>query len=494
MVKDLNQSIINYLKVNHGFNSSAKISQKLNVSRKTIIRRINQLNQNFPEKIIISKRSKGFELVYQNYLKYENKKSAAFSEINERQENILTRLLIASPKAVSITDIINSLYVSEAVIQNDEKMISAKIKRWNLSLIRKQRFLSIKGTEKNIRNAIIEVVLHVNNTTEISSLRNSIGQYDDQDFDFALEQLKLAMKSLNNNLPYPYNINFFTHIYILLSRARKFKSVNYSVESKSSITRKSKANPEIFKICQKIIQNIENYLNVQPLSLEVETYYLFEYLISSRFSEKKSEITSDDHKLAERVSQEYITLVSQFLNTGFSKYILNDIKNHIFSMIIRLKMQVSLPNALLNDIKLEYEKVFEATKLASKQVEREFHLPAISDNETGFICLYFVKYLEAQPRRNKRVRVYIICTTGIGTSEIISTKIRKLMPDLKVIGLGSNLEIEDILKKHKNIDLLISTVPLSVKTNVPVELVSAFLTKEDEKNVRQAVYRIQKQR
>ena len=318
MVKDLNQSIINYLKVNHGFNSSAKISQKLNVSRKTIIRRINQLNQNFPEKIIISKRSKGFELVYQNYLKYENKKSAAFSEINERQENILTRLLIASPKAVSITDIINSLYVSEAVIQNDEKMISAKIKRWNLSLIRKQRFLSIKGTEKNIRNAIIEVVLHVNNTTEISSLRNSIGQYDDQDFDFALEQLKLAMKSLNNNLPYPYNINFFTHIYILLSRARKFKSVNYSVESKSSITRKSKANPEIFKICQKIIQNIENYLNVQPLSLEVETYYLFEYLISSRFSEKKSEITSDDHKLAERVSQEYITLVSQFLNTGFS--------------------------------------------------------------------------------------------------------------------------------------------------------------------------------
>jgi len=42
--------------------------------------------------------------------------------------------------------------------------------------------------------------------------------------------------------------------------------------------------------------------------------------------------------------------------------------------------------------------------------------------------------------------------------------------------------------------LLISTVPLSVKTNVPVELVSAFLTKEDEKNVRQAVYRIQKQR
>lgn len=493
MVKDLNQSIINYLKVNHGFNSSAKISQELHVSRKTIIRRIDQLNKNFPEKIIVSKRSQGFELVYQNYLKYEHRNSTTLSQINERQENILTRLLIASPKAVSITDIINSLYVSEAVIQNDEKMITAKIKKWNLSLVRKQRFLSIKGTEKNIRNAIIEVVLHVNNTTEISSLRNSIGKYDDKDFDFALEQLKFAVKSLNNNLPYPYNINFFTHIYILLNRARTYKSVNYSVESKSSIKRKSRENPEIFKICQKIIQNIESYLNVQPLSLEVETYYLFEYLISSRLSDKKCEITSDDHKLAEQVSEKYITLVSQFLKTNFSKYILNDIKNHIFSMIIRLKMQVSLPNALLNDIKLEYKPVFVATKLASEQVSHKFNLPTISDNETGFICLYFVKYLEAQPERNKRVHVYIICTTGIGTSEIISAKIRKLMPQLKVIGLGSSFEIEDILKKYKNIDLIISTVPITIKTNVPVELVSAFLTKEDEKNVRQAVLRIQKQ-
>lgn len=144
-----------------------------------------------------------------------------------------------------------------------------------------------QGYRKNIRNAIIEVVLHVNNTTEISSLRNSIGKYDDQDFDFALEQLKLAVKSLNNNLPYPYNINFFTHIYILLNRARTYKSVNYSVESKSSIKRKSRENPEIFKICHKIIQHIENYLNVRPLTLEVETYYLFEYLISSRLGDKK---------------------------------------------------------------------------------------------------------------------------------------------------------------------------------------------------------------
>lgn len=106
----------------------------------------------------------------------------------------------------------------------------------------------------------------------------------------------------------------------------------------------------------------------------------------------------------------------------------------------------------------------------------------------------FVKYIEAKPKKSKIVRVYIICTTGIGTSEIISSKIKKLLPNIKVVGLGSNFEIKNILEKHKNIDLLLSTVPIKIKTKVPVELVSAFLTKEDEKNVKQAVRDIQNQK
>lgn len=491
MVKDLNQSIIDYLKVNHGFNSSAKISHKLNVSRKTIIRRINQLNRSFPEKIIVSKRSMGFKLNYRNFLKYESKNSANFSTINVRQENILSRLLLASPKSVSINSLTNSLFVSESVIQNDEKSISAKLKNWNLSLIRKKRFLSISGTEKNIRNAIIEVVLQVNNTTDISNLRSSIGPFDEQDFDFALEQVKVAMKALDNNLPYPYNINLFTHIYILLNRARTFRSVNYSVEAKIGIEKETAANPHIFAICQKIITNVENYLNVEKQTLAGETYYLFEYLISSRFSKEKSGISLYDQVLADEVSKEYIRLVSHILRIQFNKNIKNDIKNHIFSMIIRLKMDVALPNALLNDIKLEYAEIYDATREASDEIAKKFALPDISDSETGYICLYFVKYLEANQRKDKKIRIYIICTTGIGTSEIISTKIKKLMPNIKVVGLGSNLEIDDILQKHKNIDLILSTVPIKAKTNIPVELVSAFLTKEDEKNVRQAVRQIQ---
>lgn len=497
MVRDLNQSIINYLKTHHGFNSSAIISNQLSVSRKTIIRRIDQLNKSFPEDIIVSKRSSGFKLVYKNYLKYENKSSNTYSATTARQESILTKLLLASPNSIHISDLTNSFFVSEPVIKNDEKNIATKLKKWNLTLERKKRFLSIRGKERDIRNAIIDVVLRVNKTTDISNLRGNVSRLDNQDFDFALKQVKVAMDALNNKLPYPYNINFFTHIYILLNRARTFKSVDYNVEAKSnikSIKSETKINTRVFKVCEQIISNIEHYLDVKPNTLSVETYYLFEYLISSRFSKKRNEISLNNQDLADKISKEYIELVSDILQTKFNKNIKKDIRNHIFSMISRLKMKVSLPNALLNDIKLEYAKIYRATRLASNSVETKYNLPHISDNETGYICLYFVKYIEAKPKKSKTVRVYIICTTGIGTSEIISSKIKKLLPNIKVVGLGSNFEIKNILEKHKNIDLLLSTVPIKIKTKVPVELVSAFLTKEDEKNVKQAVRDIQNQK
>lgn len=157
-------------------------------------------------------------------------------------------------------------------------------------------------------------------------------------------------------------------------------------------------------------------------------------------------------------------------------------------------MNISLPNALLNDIKLEYPQVFQATKSAAIKAGKKFHLPAISDDETGFICLYFAKYYEAENTPNDKVKVYVICTTGIGTSGIISTKIKNSIPEIEIVGLASNFDVEEILKKEPAVDLLISTVPLKSQSKVPTELVSAFFTKKDEQKVRNVVKKIQNAR
>ncbi|RMC39179.1 PRD domain-containing protein [Lactobacillus sp. ESL0236] len=490
MQKEISQQIIDYLKVHNRFITSDELSSGLSVSKKTIARHINSLNEKFPKPIIISQRGRGYELNYSNYLDYANQNFHHDSSTHLRQENMLTKLLFASPNEVKIYDLVNSLYVSESVLWNDEKQISKKIQKWNLKLKRKQRSIQIVGNEKDIRNALIELVLHINNLTDIETLRKNTSRPYQKDFNFALSQVEMALRVLNGSLPYPYNINFFAHIYILLTRASKYKSVDKSIISENNLQEEIKNNPEIFSICKTIIDNIKKYLGVTGTDLDSEVYYLFKYLLTSRFNSFDG-IVLDDCDLAEELTDFFIQEVSQNLNCSFELSIKDEIKDHVLAMISRLKMKVLLPNALINDIKLEYPKVFAATKMAAIKVSRKFVLPKISDDEIGFICLYFAKYYEEKNKSNTKIKTYVICTTGIGTSGIISTKIKNSIPDIEIIGLASNFDVKTILKKQPTVDLLISTVPINYHGEIPIELVSAFFTEKDEQKVKNVVRKIQ---
>lgn len=402
---------------------------------------------------------------------------------------MLAKLLFASPNDVKIYDLVNSLYISEPVLRNDEKQISKRISKWNLKLESKQRSVKITGNEKDIRSALMEVVLHINKSTDIETLRKNTSQLDQKDFNFALSQVEMALRVLNGSLPYPYNINFFAHIYVLLIRAKKFKAMDKSISLDTSLQTEIKMNPEIFSICKSIVSNVKKYLGFKGEELDSEVYYLFKYLLTSRFNSFDG-IVLDDRDLADQVTDFFISKVSAYLHCSFSPSIKDEIRNHVLAMISRLKMKISLPNALLKDIKLEYPQVFTATKKAATLASKKFNLPIISDDETGFICLYFAKYYEKKNKSNEKIKAYVICTTGIGTSGIISTKIKNSIPEIEIVGLASNYNIENIIKNKPEIELLISTVPINYHGKIPVELVSAFFTKKDEQKVRNVVRNI----
>ena len=489
MHKEISQEIIDYLKLHNKFITSEELSNGLNVSKKTIARHINSINKKYSQPIIVSQRGRGYELNYSNYLNLANSNVHNDSSTQLRQENMLAKLLFASPNDVKIYDLVNSLYISEPVLRNDEKQISKRISKWNLKLESKQRSVKITGNEKDIRSALMEVVLHINKSTDIETLRKNTSQLDQKDFNFALSQVEMALRVLNGSLPYPYNINFFAHIYVLLIRAKKFKAMDKSISLDTSLQTEIKMNPEIFSICKSIVSNVKKYLGFKGEELDSEVYYLFKYLLTSRFNSFDG-IVLDDRDLADQVTDFFISKVSAYLHCSFSPSIKDEIRNHVLAMISRLKMKISLPNALLKDIKLEYPQVFIATKKAATLASKKFNLPVISDDETGFICLYFAKYYEENNKSNKKIKAYVICTTGIGTSGIISTKIKNSIPEIEIVGLASNYNIESIIKNKPEIELLISTVPINYHGKIPVELVSAFFTKKDEQKVRNVVRNI----
>ena len=164
---------------------------------------------------------------------------------------------------------------------------------------------------------------------------------------------------------------------------------------------------------------------------------------------------------------------------------------HIKPLLNRLKNNIRIENSLLSDIKTEYSEVYGASMQVMKDVFEVFGFDSISDSEIGFLVLYFVKYLEQHP---KKIRVLIMCSSGVGTSELLKVKVQKRFSQLKIVDVVSWKQYK--LSKEEfdqQIDFIITSVvpKLEVKTK-PVVLVNVMFTDSDYERVLKIVKEMEK--
>ncbi len=62
------------------------------------------------------------------------------------------------------------------------------------------------------------------------------------------------------------------------------------------------------------------------------------------------------------------------------------------------------------------------------RITQKYNLKEISDDEIGYLTVYFQNTIE---KIIKRLNVLIVCTTGIGTSHLLKTRIKKEFPNTK---------------------------------------------------------------
>ncbi|MBM6411895.1 PRD domain-containing protein, partial [Lacticaseibacillus paracasei] len=104
----------------------------------------------------------------------------------------------------------------------------------------------------------------------------------EHDTTFALKQVDVVAQFLKADLPYPYDVNLFSHIYVLISRIRKFVKLPIEDQDITRLKEKVHDYPDLFSVSEIVKRNLENYLG-ESIS-ENEVYYLFQYLISARFT------------------------------------------------------------------------------------------------------------------------------------------------------------------------------------------------------------------
>ena len=455
----------------NGYLTAKEIAQVLYVSEKTVYRLVDDINEDMATTLIKSQRGRGFKLNYQYYVqpkKYQKLEQSSAVNLSpvERRNRIMKRLLLISPQKVKESEVFNQFYISANVRHHDKQIIKKILSEYCINLIAKNSLICVKGPEENIRR-VLKDLIDDQEIIDLKQLPKSTDFSQKYDVQFVVSEIDKISYLLQTTLPYPYNVNLFSHLYILISRLRK-NGTNYQVANKAGLDQKV-FNSNIYQISKQVVNDISNYLSIRVPNVEAD--YIFAYLSSSRFINKTVAITTS--KQVVKITKDLIEEVSSHFHYDFS-FIEDRLEKHIQPLINRLKNHISVNNNLLEQIKMEYQQLFNIIQTAAKKTFTKYQFEEIDENEIGYITLYFAQALE---ENSTRLKVVIMCATGIGTSELLKIKVKKAFPNIEVLGVtASNNSHYD----YRNVDLLISTVRVSTKIAVPSVVVSALFTKKDQ--------------
>lgn len=156
-----------------------------------------------------------------------------------------------------------------------------------------------------------------------------------------------------------------------------------------------------------------------------------------------------------------------------------DLYNHIIPMLTRLEMGIEIDNSLLLEIKKNYKSSFRTLKNIFEVLKEKIPLLLrITDNEIGYIAIYFEKY---KIKYNEQTRVILVCSTGIGTSELLKINIEKNIPEIEIVDTVSARALRKNLNKYgDNFDLILTTINVELKNiDKPILMISPILNKKD---------------
>lgn len=142
---------------------------------------------------------------------------------------------------------------------------------------------------------------------------------------------------------------------------------------------------------------------------------------------------------------------------------------HLVPALNRISGGIETYNPLTEMIKEDYSALFNSVSKALQHVFPDHHFP---DSETAFVVLHFGGALKAA----RQLSVLVVCTSGIGTSRILSNQIEQTFPKVHVSRQASVSELKEI--ELNQFDYIISTVGLDIAQ--PYTVVNPLLPDSDQ--------------
>ena len=408
---------------------------------------------------------------------------------DERKLLILCQLLEAT-EPVKLVSLAFDLKVTTATISYDLDEMVDWLRRYELTLLRKRGYgVELCGSESAKRKAMSELITeHLDEFELLGILKENIHGKSTRHINTVSERLlgliekeKLIMienslRTLEEELPYPLAdssfIGLVIHLALAIERIEKGEQITFDEEHLKEL----ELTPE-FRIAKTIIQRLRSIFQMDIPDSEIG--YITMHLRGAKLRSSYDDwFEFKNLELVTKVNR-MIRYCEEQLDVSFQAdpNLVQGLLTHIEPALFRIQKNMKIRNPLLTEIKARYSDLFQVLKQAVAEVFDELTVP---EEEIGYLVMHIGASLERMGQFNQKFRALVVCSSGIGSSKILASRIEKELP---YIGLAKNISLFDINKiPETEYDLIISTVPLSLQRDDYV-LVTPLLTKEDVHNI-----------
>lgn len=483
------------------------IANTLKVSNKTIRNDLKKAEEYVQQKgvkiikkprvgiVLEGPRNKKLELVD------EIKKSLDFEEpfSPEARKNYILKRLFMSKGSVTIKELAEELYVSRITIHKDLQSVEKWLNKFNLKLLKKPNYgIEVVGDEENWRNAVASLIVLTKEQKELKEFlyNDYTGRIDYRTlmqlkelFDIDYKQLEKIVSNAESKLKFRFSdeafISLVIHVAISIERLKHKKDVKLSKAVLNNLKQKDE-----YVIAQQMAKEIEEKFNV--VLSESEIGYIVLHIIGTKMQQNKIEDVNleledeESIELAVIMSKEIINIAERALSLDLSndKQLLNGLILHLRPTINRLKYGLTLRNPLLNDIKENYPEIYGVAWMTSVVFEKYLG-KKVAEEEIGYIALHLGAAVE---RAKKPLKALVVCTTGIGTAQLLAARLEKSFKQIEIKDIVSSVSLHESILN--DIDIVISTVPIEI--NKPFINISPLLTQNDIKRLDEFIQALNK--
>nr|WP_054756026.1 transcription antiterminator [Liquorilactobacillus satsumensis] len=196
-------------------------------------------------------------------------------------------------------------------------------------------------------------------------------------------------------------------------------------------------------------------------------------------------IASSPNKLNIQITdQKFVNTLKEILSVfGYDHELLVGLSVHLFSAFNRLKAGATITNPYTLSIKENYTRAFDAGIEIAKYYKLKNSIE-MNDDEIAYLALHLEAYLERMRAESQQLDIVLVCSTGLGSAQLLAAKIRKEFPDLKINGIWSVNDLRE--KSLAGIDLVISTIEINIEGIRTIQ-VSPILRREEIEGIKNTI-------